>query len=188
MKSLETIKSSIYWDEIIDKIRNDMPEKTEDIYEYFLRGYNEFPNNIFSSVNDYYKFLSDFWFKFDPIKIPKYKMENLYKIKNNEITNNEKLFYFFAKRIDVPFEYFEVLLHIHIFLLEDQDRIKTDEDKEYYNLYWSCLFKQQNIPVDFIKKYYIFFLNNKKFFKDMICSNKVLFKLDQIIINKFKSN
>jgi hypothetical protein len=155
----------------------------KEFWEYISSNKNV--KQAFHNSNEYINFLTDFWHNLNPERIDNITMSLMAKNMLSEISTNEDAFYFFATQLQMPFIFFETLILKYSFLLKDINNLSSNEFN-YFNKFWSCLFKQHQIPKTFINKHYIYFLNNKKYFSTLLIGHSALFMLPQNIINKFK--
>lgn len=156
----------------------------KEFWEYISSNKNV--KQAFHNSNEYINFLTDFWHNLNPERIDNITISLMAKNMLSEISTNEDVFYFFATQLQMPFIFFETLILKHSFLLKDINNLSSNEIN-YFNKFWSCLFKQHQIPKAFMNKHYIYFLNNKKYFSTLLIGHSALFMLPQNIINKFKS-
>lgn len=184
MKKLKDLNSSILWDEKISALRQYQPENDK-FWNFVVHIDSDIRDSIFKDLEEYYNFLSTFWYNLNPKSLSSIQVSRLYSKLWRFMCNDEDLVFFFAHIKPVIFDYFQIMMEKHKFLFTDVDKLSKDEYL-YFDKFWTALFMQENLEVSFLKKYYYYFFNNRKYFYFKVITHKAFFQLDQAMINKFK--
>jgi hypothetical protein len=174
------------WESQINFIKNKLNEN-DNFWDYTLKLDNITSNELFTALG-YMEFLYDFYHKLDFSKFPdtkKYLFHKYCEMKNY-IESDNNLLFFIAKHRTVDFKYFENIIKTNNFLFSSIKSL-NNEQYDFYNNFWSTVFKQENIPTSFLNKHYYYFYNNRDYFYMKMITHKSFFSLDQILINKYKN-
>lgn len=174
------------WESQINFIKNNLTEN-DNFWDYALKLDSFSVNELFTALG-YMEFLHDFYHKLDFSKFSdnkKYLFHKYCEMKNYIETDNNLLF-FIAKHRSVDFKYFENIIKSNNFLISSIKSLNT-EQYEFYNNFWSTLFKQENLPTSFLNKHYYYFYNNRDYFYMKMITHKSFFSLNQYLINKYKN-
>lgn len=185
MKKIYELNNSILWDNKLSNLKQYQPE-TDSFWDFVLKLDRITKTAIFKDNEEYYDFLADFWFNLNPNSISPIQGTNLYIRLYNSIAFNENLLFFFAEINHSMFEFLEILLNKHKFLLANPKTL-SEEEFNYYNKFWTTLFKQNNVSTSFLNKHYYYFYNNRYYFYSKVSTNKSFFNLNQYLITKFKA-
>lgn len=185
MKKLKDLNKSIMWDEKISALRQYHPENDK-FWDFVVHLDINTRDSIFKDLEEYYNFLSTFWYNLNPKSLSSIQINRLYSKLWRFMGYDENLVFFFAHIKPVIFDYFQIMLEKHKFLFTDVDKL-SEEEYVFFDKFWTALFMQENLETSFLNRHYYYFYNNRKYFYFKMITHKNFFGLNQSLINKFKA-